>query len=309
MTVLANCEGGVGIEAARRVLEQGGSALDAVEQGIRLVEADPSVGSVGRGGGPRLSGEVECDAALMDGQALRAGSVAALKGFLYPVSVARAVMERLPHVLLVGDGAARFAREIGAEAADLSTPAAKAKHEAWLRKHVPAEVLARWPDVPLAEYAWESAEDYASGGTTAFIALDREGNIGAGTSTSGWARSYPGRVGDTPIIGAGLYCDNRFGACCCTHIGEMALRAATAHSVVLYMKRGASVRDACREAMADLAALRDGVLGPLVIHAVDRRGDSCVLANAELGRESSWYQWQEGGATVLRQAELVRQTR
>ncbi len=305
MVLLANSEGAVGIAAARRVLEANGSAVDAVEQGIRLVEADSSVRTVVRGGGPRLTGEVECDAAVMDGRTRRAGSVAALRGYLHAVSVARAVMERLPHVMLVGAGAARFAREVGAEEAEMLTPEAKAEHEQWLRDRVPADVLARWPEVPLAPHAWESARDYVSGGTTAFLALDHEGNLGAGTSTSGWARGYPGRVGDTPVVGAGLYADTRWGACACTHTGEVALRAGTARSVVHHLRRGASVRDACHEAFADIAALRDGVLGPLVVHAMDLYGNVCVAANAELGSESSYHLWREGEEPVLEQAEVM----
>jgi L-asparaginase len=145
--------------------------------------------------------------------------------------------------------------------------------------------------VPLARYAWESGKDYASGGTTTFLVLDAQGDITAGTSTSGWARSYPGRLGDTPIVGAGLYADNRYGACACTHTGEMTIRAGTARAVVLYMKAGALVRDACLGAIRDLRALEGGQLGPVVIHAIDRCGQPCVVSTHELGFTSSYFLW------------------
>jgi L-asparaginase len=293
MVILTNCEGGAGMSAARATLEQGGSALAAVEQGIRVVEADVSIRSVGRGGAPNLLGEMECDAAIMDGRTLLAGSVGALKDYLHAISVARAVMERLPHVMLVAEGAARFAREIGAEVADLLTAEARRDHEQWLSTHVAPDVLRRWPDVPLAPYAWESGKDYASGGTVVFLVRDRQGDNAAGTSTSGWARCYPGRLGDSPIIGAGLYADRRFGACGCTHVGEMTIRAATSRSVVQYMKTGSSVLEACQEAIRDLADLQGGELGPVVIHALDFYGNPCVLATHELGKLSSYWHWQE----------------
>ena len=304
--LLTNSQGRIGIEAARRVLLDGGSALDAVEQGVSAVEADQSVDSVGRGGHPRLTGEVECDAAVMDGLTLRVGAVAALRGFLHPVSVARQVLERLPHVLLVGPGAERFAAEIGAERADLLTDETRRRHDDWLRLRVRPADLKKWPGVPLAQYAWLSAEDYVGGGTTLFIAADAEGNTAVATSTSGWPRSYPGRVGDTPIVGAGLYCDNRFGACGCTHTGEMALRAGTAHSVLAYIRTGLSVREACLSAVRDLSDLAFGILGPLVVHATDFYGNPCVVATAELGDKSEWYFWDhELAVPERRSAEII----
>ena len=138
MKLLANCEGEVGTTAAREVLERGGSALDAAEAGIRVVEADVAVTSVGRGGAPDLLGVVSCDAAVMDGATGGAGAVANLRGFLYAVSVARQVMERLPHVLLVSEGAERFARDIGAERAEMLTEEARARYERWMLEHSPA---------------------------------------------------------------------------------------------------------------------------------------------------------------------------
>src|SRR5882757_8911581 len=118
MILVTNNEGTVGVPTTARMLADGAAALDAIEAGIRLIEADPTVRTVGRGGWPNLLGEMELDACMMDGSTLRTGAVGALQGYLHPVSVAREIMRRLPHEFLVGDGAARFAREIGAEPAD-----------------------------------------------------------------------------------------------------------------------------------------------------------------------------------------------
>jgi L-asparaginase len=306
MMILTNCEGKVGIEKAKQVLLSNGSSLDAIEQGIRLVEADITVDSVGRGGSPNLLGEMECDAGIMNGVNLLAGSVGALKNYLHAISVARAVMEKLPHVMLVGEGAHRFAQEINAEKVEMLTDEARFKHEKWLKENVATDDKKNWPNVSLAKYAWLSGKDYASGGTVVFLAIDSKGNIGAGTSTSGWARSYPGRLGDSPIIGAGLYADNRYGACACTHNGEMTIRTGAARSVILYIKKGASVKDACYEAMRDLLYLQKGQIGAVVIHAIDKNGDVCVLSSHDLKDKSSYYLWRDEMKEIEhKQAEII----
>lgn len=304
MMILVNCEGGVGMEAAREVLERGGSAMDAVEAGIRVVEADATVPSVGRGGAPDLMGVVSCDAALMDGATGRAGAVGNLRDYLHAVSVARQVMERLPHVMLVSEGAERFAREIGAERAEMLTDEARAKYERWMAEHVPVDVRKKLSQADLAPFAWESSRDMTAGGTVVFLCRDSKGDIAAGTSTSGWAQRYPGRLGDSPVVGAGLYADNRYGACGCTHVGEMTIRACTARSVVQYMKAGASVRDACQEAVRELRALKGGYLGPVVIHALDRHGSTCVISTAPVIKGLDYFYW--GGADIeSRRADIA----
>lgn len=289
MIILANSEGRHGIAAAAAVLAEGGSALDAVEAGIRLVEAEPSVHSVGRGGAPKLLGEIECDAAIMDGTTLGAGAVGAVRGVVHAISLARKVLEELPHVLLVGLGAERFAREVGMGGEDLSTPESKAAHERWMMEH-DAEGRS------LADLAWEAVGGRPSGGTTVFLAIDEADRLAGGTSTSGLARSYPGRLGDSPIIGGGLYADDRYGACACTHAGEMAVRAATARSVVLYMKGGASVAEACAEAVRDLARLAGGFQSAVIIHAIDVRGIPCVLSTRPVPRDPVHCFWSHGMA-------------
>jgi len=304
MMILANCEGGVGMKAARAVLERGGAALDAVEEGIRPVEADATITSVGRGGAPDLMGVVSCDAAVVDGATGRAGAVGNLRYYLHAVSVAREVMERLPHVMLVSEGAERFAREIGAEQAEMLTEEARARYENWMTEHAPASVRAKLSGADLVQLAWESSREMTAGGTVVFLGLDGNGDIAAGTSTSGWAQRYPGRLGDSPVVGAGLYADNRYGACGCTHVGEMTIRACTARSVVLYMKAGASVREACLEAVRDLRSLKGGYLGPVIIHAIDRRGSSCVVSTGPVVRGLDYFYW-DGADIEPRRAEIA----
>jgi L-asparaginase len=305
--LLANGEGRSGVEEARAALLEHATALDAVERGVRAVEADPAIHSVGLGGAPNLAGEVECDAAIMDGETLQTGSVGALKEYLHAISAARKVMERLPHNFLVGDGAARFCREIGAQEANMLTREAAAKHEHWIEKHVPPALRPCWPDTPLADFAWSSARGHARRGTTIFLAIDEKGNIAGGASTSGWARKYPGRLGDSPFIGAGLYVDNRYGACACTHTGEMTIRAATAHSVVQFLRNGDSIEDACLRAARDLAHLRGGCLGPVVIHAINNLGIPCVVTTETLPDDILYYHWSFGASDfeVLKPVVLV----
>jgi L-asparaginase len=117
--------------------------------------------------------------------------------------------------------------------------------------------------------------------TTTWLVTAPDGTMAGGTSTCGWRYKYPGRLGDSPVIGAGLYVDSRYGGAMCTHTGEMAIRAGTARAIVAYMKMGADVHDACREAVDDLRALRGGCIGPLVIHALDHRGTPCVLSTVQ----------------------------
>jgi len=274
MLVIASQNGGVGIGAAMQMLRDGGSAMDAVEAGIRLVEANPDDHSVGYSGYPNLLGEVELDAAIMDGCDLTSGAVGALKGYPYPISVARKVLEKLPHVFLVGDGAARFAAEMGFDPCELLTEPARDTWEKRLREDLPPNVMAHLAEQPdLWRYVEIATDPERARGTTNFIVQDARGNLAVGVSTSGWAWKYPGRVGDSPIVGAGLYADNRYGAAACTGTGEMAIRAATAHSVVFYMKMGLSVTEAGQRAMADLNDLGGRYLSGMNFIAVDREGN------------------------------------
>ncbi|MGA9349602.1 MAG: N(4)-(beta-N-acetylglucosaminyl)-L-asparaginase [Anaerolineae bacterium] len=282
MIIVASSNGKVGISAAMEVLRNGGSAIDAVEAGIRLVESNPQDNTVGLGGIPNLLGEVELDASIMDGRTLAAGAVAALQGYEHPISIARKVMEELPHVLLVGSGAERFAAEMGFERRELLTEKTKEVWEERLHKAIPETVLANLKEEPgLRQWVKRVMESWRAGGTVNFLAQDADGNICAGVSTSGQGWKYPGRVGDSPIIGAGNYADNRYGAAACTGLGEMAILAGTAHSVVIYMKMGLSLEEAGRQAMEDLQVLPSPYLGPMNIVALDKDGHHAAFSNQE----------------------------
>ena len=294
MIIVASANGRIGIEAARRVLEQGGSALDAVEAGIREVEASPDCHTVGYSGYPNILGQVELDASIMDGVTLTSGAVGALSGYKHPISVARKIMERLPHLFLVGEGAARFAREMGFQPEELLTEEAR---DTWLRR-----MQRDFPDLDIANLdaapdLWRrviiATDPERAGGTVNFLAMDRAGNIAGGVSTSGWAWKYPGRLGDSPVIGAGLYADNRYGAAACTGMGEMAIQASTARSLVLYMKMGMSLEEAGREAMADLDHLGSRYLGRMNFVLMDEAGNVGGFSTA---RGTSYIYWREGMA-------------
>lgn len=243
-----------GLMQGLAILEAGGTAIDAVEAVLRAVEDNEADDSVGWGGLPNLLGVVEQDASIMDGARLRTGAVGAIRGIRYPSFVARQVMERLPHVMLVGEGAARFAREVGAEAAPASD-ATVSKYRSWLQTvGIADEVRAAAEGGPLSDLLWKSIH-HRTGGTANVIAIDRQGHICSGVTTSGWAFKYPGRLGDSPIIGAGNYADDRYGACACTGLGESTIRLCTAHTVVQRLACGQTLESAVAAAATDLAKL------------------------------------------------------
>ena len=304
MILVTNNEGTVGVPTTARLLAKGAHGLDAIEAGIRLIEADPSVRTVGRGGWPNLLCEMELDACMMDGTTLRSGAVGALQGYLHPVSVAREIMRRLPHELLVGQGAARFAREIGAEAADNLIADSRRAWQAWFDNEVPAEQQRAWPDTELAPLCRHAIDPETGRDTTVFLAHDSGGNICSGTSTSGWGWKYPGRLGDSPIIGAGSYADTRYGAAACTGAGEMTIRCCTSRSIVLYLKAGASVSDAVGEAVEDMRALKGGLISRVTIHAIDAKGNHKVVAVNGAGDNKYWL-WEGDGEPHMQPAEPV----
>jgi beta-aspartyl-peptidase (threonine type) len=304
MILVTNNEGTLGVPSTGRMLAEGAGALDAIEAGIRIIEADPSVRTVGRGGWPNILGEVELDACLMDGSTLRTGAVGALRGFLHPVSVAREIMRRLPHELLVGEGAGRFAREIGAETAENLIADSKRAWQAWFDAELTDAQKAAWPDVELAPLCRHAIDPEIGRDTTVFLAQDFSGAVCSGTSTSGWGWKYPGRLGDSPIIGAGSYADTRFGAAACTGAGEMTIRCGTARSIVLYMKKGASVTDAVYEAVDDMRALKGGLISRVTVHAIDARGNHKVVAVNGAGDNVYWL-WEGQGEPTRCSAEPV----
>ncbi|MFN5372290.1 MAG: isoaspartyl peptidase/L-asparaginase family protein [Bacteroidia bacterium] len=218
-------------EEAWKVLSAGGWALDAVEQGVKLVEADPSERSVGYGGRPDRDGHVTLDACIMD-ENLNIGSVACLEHIMHPVSVARAVMEKTPHVMLVGDGALQFAESQGFKRTKLLTPESEAEWKEWLKK---------------SEY--KPKVNIENHDTIGMIALDKNGRLSGACTTSGMAFKMHGRLGDSPIIGAGLYVDGEVGAATATGHGEEVIRIAGCHLVVELMRQGRTPEEACKEAV------------------------------------------------------------
>lgn len=262
----------VGFDCGAQVLRAGGSALGAVIAVTKVVEANPDDHSVGFSGLPNLLGQVELDASVMDGRGLRAGSVGALKNYQDAIALARCVMDELPHVLIVGDGAERFANECGLKEVDLLTTEA---HAIWQQRVDPTMERARYYE-RMADLVRDSTSDPQfpdpPHGTVNVIARDAGGNLASAVSTSGWAWKYPGRLGDSPIIGAGNYADNRWGAAACTGRGEMAQRCLTAHSVVTFLRFGMSLEQALTLATEDLRALDDPFASEMNIIAVDAHG-------------------------------------
>jgi L-asparaginase / beta-aspartyl-peptidase len=277
--VVASSNGKVGIAAAVQALHDGGSALDAVEAGIRLVESSPIDSSVGRGGLPNVLGVVELDASIMDGTTRKAGAVGAVRNYEHVITLARRVMEELPHVMLVGPGAERFAAEIGMKPTRLLTAEARAS---WLARvgadlgTVAAKSYAETRRVmrlrPVGDLVRRLAVPGQNTGTVNMLARDGNGQIACGVSTSGWESKYPGRLGDSPVIGAGAYADNRYGAAACTGNGELAIRCAIAHSVVMCMKAGLSIEAAITEAITDSRTVCDPLEGGIDVIGIDCGG-------------------------------------
>lgn len=308
MIIITSENGDVGLPPAIELLDADGSALDAVEVAVRAVESNPDDHTVGLGGLPNLLGRVELDASIMDGRTLRAGAVGSLLGYEHPISVARKVMEELPHVLIVGAGAARFADEMGFEQRELLTPEAERIWRERLEGELSGESSSaadsagqRRYQARMRELARLAADPEVASETVNVIARDKQGDIACGVSTSGWAWKYPGRLGDTPVIGAGGYADNRYGAAACTGRGEMAVCLATAHSVVVYMKLGAGVEEACVAAMEDFRALQDPYAAGINIRAIDRQGKPAGASNR---RDKYLWYW-EGGVREPQKLELT----
>lgn len=216
---------------ALEVLQAGGTALDAAEKGVMVVESDPKNRSVGLGGRPDREGRVTLDACIMD-HLSNCGAVACLEHIENPISVARRVMQDTPHTMLVGDGALQFAQEQGFEKINLLTPEAEADWKKWLEKSKYQPVI--------------NIENHD---TIGLVVLDANGHLAGSCTTSGMAYKMRGRVGDSPIIGAGLFVDGEVGAACATGLGEAVVRTAGSAVIVELMRQGASPQEACEEAI------------------------------------------------------------
>ncbi|MCY3869705.1 MAG: N(4)-(beta-N-acetylglucosaminyl)-L-asparaginase [Gemmatimonadetes bacterium] len=221
-------------QPAWKILKNGGSALDAVVRGAEVAERDPEVKSVGFGGYPNAEGEVEVDAAVVDGHSLGYGAVAGLRNIATPTAVARCVMEKTDHVFLVGNGALKFARTQGFEECNMLTEHGRRAWEKWKRERTgpPADVH----------------------DTIGLVALDQQGNLAAACTTSGAAFKLPGRVGDSPLIGSGLYADNDAGAAAATGRGEEITRTCGSFAIVEHMRHGKSPQEACEAVVQYLIA-------------------------------------------------------
>ena len=226
---------------AWKTLEKGGRALDAVEAGVKIPEADMKNHTVGRAGYPDRDGHVTLDACIMD-EFGNCGSVAAMEDIAHPISVARLVMEKTPHVMLVGEGATQFAVEQGFKREKLLTPESEKAWKEWLKtaKYSPVMNIENKQHAPGNKYNHD---------TIGMLAVDGKGNISGACTTSGMAFKLHGRVGDSPIIGAGLYVDNEVGGATSTGVGEEVIRNVGSFLVVELMRQGLSPEAACKEAV------------------------------------------------------------
>ncbi|WP_115514602.1 N(4)-(beta-N-acetylglucosaminyl)-L-asparaginase [Xanthomonas arboricola] len=263
-------------QAAWQILSAGGIALDAVEAGVRVPEADPTNPTVGLGGYPDRDGRVTLDACIMDHLG-NCGAVASLEDVVHAISVARAVMEKTPHVMLVGDGARQFALEQGFPKTKLLTPSSEAAWKQWLK-------TSRYsPEANVENRAWRDAK--LPGGkdnhdTIGMLALDAHGNLSGACTTSGMAWKMHGRVGDSPIIGAGLYVDNEVGGATSTGVGEEVIRNVGSFAVVEMMRQGKSPADACREVVMRLIHRKPELTRTLQVGflAMNKRGEVGAFA-------------------------------
>ena len=230
-----------------KVLAANGRALDAIEKGARVTEADESNKTVGYGGYPDRDGRVTLDACIMDEKG-NCGSVMCLEYIKHPISLARMVMEKTPHVILVGDGALQFALANGFKKENLLTPDSEEAWKNWLKKanyepvmNIENKQYQQQPDTGLFPGSIDNHD------TIGMLALDAQGNLSGGCTTSGMAFKMHGRVGDSPVIGAGLFVDGEIGAATSTGVGEEVIRCVGSHLVVEYMRQGNSPREACKK--------------------------------------------------------------
>jgi len=253
-------------EAAWEILKNKGRALDAVEAGVKIPESDPKERSVGYGGRPDREGRVTLDACIMD-EFSNIGSVACLEHIKHPISVARAVMEKTPHVMLVGEGALQFALEQGFPKENLLLQDSEKEWKEWLKT---------------SQYLPKA--NIENHDTIGMIALDVHGNLSGACTTSGMAFKMHGRVGDSPIIGAGLFVDNEIGAATATGHGEEVIRIAGCHLVVELMRQGNSPQKACEEAVMRIVKLtnnrgknlKDIQVGFIALNKKGEYGSYCV---------------------------------
>lgn len=262
------------VDLAVRHMREGMDTLDAAVEGVKIQELDPDDMSVGYGGLPNEEGVVQLDASCMHGPTRRAGAVAALEGIKTPSEVARLVLKYTDHILLVGEGARRFALSYGFREEELLTPRSR---EAWLRWRANRSTGDDWVDIP-----GDDPLSIRPTGTINLNVINDRGDLSSVTTTSGLAWKIPGRVGDSPLVGAGQYCDNDIGAAGSTGLGEANIMVCGGFLTVEGMRRGLSPTDACLETLRRVVAMtRPGLLQPdgrpsfqLNFYAVNKRGDT-----------------------------------
>jgi len=319
--ILSSINGLKHLDRGMAVLQKGGDTLDAVLAVVTPVEDDPNDDSVGYGGLPNEDGEVELDASVMHGPTRRAGSVASIRRIKNPSLVARTVMERTNHVMLAGEGARRFAVDEGFEDMNLLTDRSRIAWLAWKAKSSKnwrpgldspdwKQDLAILLDTPEKRLWADHIEDvvlHPPTGTINCLAVDANGSISGTTTTSGLSWKIAGRVGDSPVIGAGLYVDNDVGAAGSTGKGEENIKIAGGHTVVEAMRRGASPTEACLEALKRVAHNYNNSMDKLrqfhlLFYALNKNGDygSAALWQKEYkGKENAQYAVNDGNGPRL----------
>ena len=248
-------------QEAMEVLQNDGKAIDAVEAGVRIPEADPEVSSVGLGGWPDRDGHVTLDACIMD-ETGNCGSVSFLQHIKHPISVARKVMDETPHVMLSGKGALQFALEQGFPKEDLLTEKAEKRWREWLKDSEYKPII--------------NVENHD---TIGLLALDKNGDISGACTTSGLSWKMHGRVGDSPVIGAGMFVDNEVGGACATGVGEAVLKTLGSFLIVELIRQGASPQEACEEGIARIVKnqnYKDMQIGYLAINKKGEHGSYAV---------------------------------
>lgn len=255
-------------EAAWEILTRGGYSLDAVEAGVRIPEGDPEVITVGYGGIPDASGKVTLDACIMDEKG-RAGSVACLEHIIHPISVARLVMEKTPHVMLAGSGALKFALENGFKKENLLTNEMKAAWKKWKKEK--REFSTK---INIENQVIENHD------TIGMLAIDSEGRISGACTTSGMGYKLPGRVGDSPIIGAGLFVDGETGGAVATGTGELVMKTLGSFLVVELMRNGKTPAEACEEAVKRISKkipdYKKHQVGFIALNKLGEYGSFCI---------------------------------
>ena len=255
-------------EAAWRILSEGGYSLDAVEAGVRVAEADPEVITVGYGGIPDANGNVTLDACIMDEKGM-AGSVGCLENIKHPVSVARLIMEKTPHVMLTGKGAYQFARKNGFKKENLLTPEMKKAWKNWKKEGEKFDTR-----INIENQILENHD------TIGMLAIDKSGRISGACTTSGLGYKMHGRIGDSPIIGAGLFIDGEVGGATATGSGELVMKTLGSFLVVEFMRQGKSPKEACEQAVLRISKkipdFENHQVGFLALNTKGEYGAYCI---------------------------------